>query len=111
MGEIMNIESNRIISCLINIVCVRVRVRACACVCVRVRACACACNAEVETNAMASVVHTFIRPHLWDTDYGTPVARCQESGNGTRIFTREWTKASIQWDCNTGHGEITVKPL
>lgn len=47
--------------------------------------------------------------HLWDHDYGIPLETCKETGAGTGIFTREWTKASVQWDCNTGEGGITTK--
>jgi len=51
------------------------------------------------------------RPDLWDRDYGTPVGRCDESGTNTGIFTREWTKASVSWNCNTGEGGIKLKQL
>jgi hypothetical protein len=43
-----------------------------------------------------------------DVDYGTPLGRCQANTNGT-IFTREWTKATVTFDCNTWSAEITMK--
>ena len=52
------------------------------------------------------------RAQEWDEDFGVPVdngAACKETGVGTGVFTREWTGATVQWDCGTGHGKITKK--
>ena len=46
----------------------------------------------------------------WDEDFGEPAdggAACAETGSGTGVFERRWSKAKVQWDCNTGHGSIT----
>ncbi len=41
-------------------------------------------------------------------DYGTPMDKlCTEGPQG--VFTREWTKASVQMDCATFKGTITPK--
>ena len=36
-------------------------------------------------------------------------AACKETSVGSGVFEREWTGASVQWDCATGHGKITRK--
>jgi hypothetical protein len=47
----------------------------------------------------------------WDVDYGEPLggAACKETGEGSGVFEREWTAATVQWDCATMHGKITHK--
>jgi hypothetical protein len=47
----------------------------------------------------------------WDTEYGQPVngAACAETGEDTGIFRREWTAATVEWDCASGHGKISPK--
>lgn len=49
------------------------------------------------------------RPPEWDTDYGAPDGPCSETGEGTGIFTRRWSKATVTWDCNEAKGTIVVK--
>lgn len=51
----------------------------------------------------------FKGPAEWDTDYGTPNGPCAETGAGTGIFSRSWSKATVTWDCSTAHAEITMK--
>jgi hypothetical protein len=51
-------------------------------------------------------------PKEFNEDYGEPVNSgevCKETGSGTGIFTREYTKASVQMDCNKWVGTITMK--
>lgn len=50
------------------------------------------------------------RPALWDEDYGEPLAVCFETNPNSMIFQREWTKATVMWDCRTGWGDIAMKP-
>lgn len=53
-----------------------------------------------------------IRPVEWDQDFGLPEANgapCAETGSGTGVFTREYTKATVTWDCAVGHGNIKMK--
>ena len=45
----------------------------------------------------------------WDVDFGEPTAACKETTSGSGIFSREWGKATVQWDCNKGEGDITMK--
>lgn len=48
----------------------------------------------------------------WDMDFGVPAddgAACKETGPGTGVFTREYSKATVTWDCATGHGKIITK--
>ena len=56
---------------------------------------------------------------LFDTDYGEPLGLCREtrppsfSGgtylNGSGVFVREWTHATVETDCNTWESTITMK--
>jgi hypothetical protein len=51
-------------------------------------------------------------PEEFNEDYGEPVNSgevCKETGSGTGVFTREYTKASVQMDCNQWVGTITMK--
>lgn len=48
----------------------------------------------------------------WDSDFGEPAgdgAACAETGTDTGVFERQWSKATVQWDCGAGHGKITPK--
>ena len=48
----------------------------------------------------------------WDQDFGLPEANglaCAETSAGTGVFTREYTKATVTWDCAVGHGNIKMK--
>ena len=50
------------------------------------------------------------RPAAWDVDYGSPLGSCTETvPNASGVFRREWTKATVTWDCHTGHGAIAMK--
>jgi len=42
-------------------------------------------------------------------DYGTPNEPMKETGTGTGIFVRDWTKATVQMDCNSFTPSITMK--
>ena len=43
-------------------------------------------------------------------DYGEPVDKiCKETAPNSGVFTREWTKASVQMDCATWTPTITMK--
>jgi hypothetical protein len=46
---------------------------------------------------------------LQNRDYGEPTEICKETAERSGVFTREWTKASIQMDCNTYAPEIKMK--
>ena len=42
-------------------------------------------------------------------DYGEPSGRCQETASGSGVFTREWSKATVQMDCNSWTPQTTWK--
>jgi len=50
------------------------------------------------------------RPAEWDMDYGTPTETCAETEDNSLVFKRRWSKASVEWDCNSGRGTISMKP-
>ena len=55
------------------------------------------------------VVLTLGTPHA-DVDFGAaPTAACKETASGSGIFSREYGKATVTWDCNKGQGDITMK--
>lgn len=44
-----------------------------------------------------------------DEDYGEPVdTRCMETAPGSEIFTRKWTKATVDLDCKNWVGTIKM---
>ena len=51
------------------------------------------------------------RAKEWDEDFGEPIggAACKENPTKAGVYEREWTRATVQWDCNLGHGKITLK--
>jgi len=54
--------------------------------------------------------HVHQRPAVLDVDYGTPTdASCAETSAGSGVFAREWSKASVQLDCNTWEATIKMK--
>ena len=53
------------------------------------------------------------RAREWDEDdVGEPVggAACAEVGE-SGVFKREWTRATVVWNCSAGHGRIERKPI
>ena len=69
--------------------------------------CMSGCNANHDWPA--GPCRSYPRPAQWDEDYGAPVAEhCTETiPNSSANFARQWTKASVEWNCNTGVGTIT----
>ena len=52
----------------------------------------------------------YYRPPELDVDYGEPSSGvCAETEEGSGVFTREWTKASVSFDCATWAGSVVVK--
>lgn len=52
----------------------------------------------------------FTRPPYFDEDYGVPTGGvCAETGDGTGVFVRNYTKADVAMDCNTFTPEIRMK--
>ena len=48
------------------------------------------------------------RPAALDGEYGEPVGQCKEVGSGG-VFEREWTKATVRFDCGSWKGSVTPK--
>ena len=48
-------------------------------------------------------------PEELNLDYGEPTELCQETAPNSGVFKREWTKATVQMDCNNWKPEITMK--
>eukprot|EP00054_Salpingoeca_dolichothecata_P010503 m.58577 g.58577 ORF g.58577 m.58577 type:complete len:407 (-) comp19026_c0_seq2:20-1240(-) len=48
------------------------------------------------------------RPEM-RVDYGEPVGVCEETAPNSGIFKREWTKATVEMDCNKWAGSIGKK--
>ena len=44
-----------------------------------------------------------------DGDYGEPLGLCSETGAGSGVFTREWSRSTVTLDCNTWKGTIVMK--
>lgn len=48
-------------------------------------------------------------PSQLNLDYGEPTdTLCTETGTNSGIFTRTWSKATVQMDCNTYTADITM---
>ena len=45
----------------------------------------------------------------FNADYGEPLGRAAETAPGSGIFVREFTKSTVQMDCNTYSPKITFK--
>ena len=48
-------------------------------------------------------------PPQLHADFGTPLGLCAETGAGSGVFQREFTKSSVKVDCNTGMPAIVMK--
>ena len=57
-----------------------------------------------------SVAYPYPAQHF-NADYGTPTEICRETAPNSGIFTREWTKAKVQMDCNTWTPTIAWKSV
>ena len=65
----------------------------------------CGCGGSYHPAQPCDIYH---RPAAMDIDYGTPVdALCQETSAG--VFRREWSKATVEVDCNRFSSEIRMK--
>jgi len=45
----------------------------------------------------------------WSEEFGAPHAACAETAPGSGVFSREWDAATVTWDCDARHGNITRK--
>lgn len=46
---------------------------------------------------------------LFNADYGEPVGICSETSPGCGVFVRDFTKSTVQMDCNTWTPTVTFK--
>jgi hypothetical protein len=53
---------------------------------------------------------TYVSPPGLHVDYGTPLGLCQETAPDSRVFVREWTRATVSMDCTTWTPHIAMKP-
>ena len=44
----------------------------------------------------------------FERDYGVPLGRCEEVGEGSEVFERRWSKATARLDCRAFAGSITM---
>eukprot|EP01043_Picozoa_sp_COSAG02_P008110 COSAG02_NODE_253_length_26942_cov_80.561152_2_plen_587_part_00 len=49
-----------------------------------------------------------MRPYAneWNIDFGEPLNVCKETREGSGVYERKWSRATVQWDCASGHGQI-----
>ena len=69
------------------------------------------CSIGVGQGSNRGSNETYARPAAFDVDYGVPVGGqlCKETGPGSGVFEREYTKAHVQHDCASGKSTITMK--
>ena len=48
-------------------------------------------------------------PPQLNEDFGVPLGLCAETSAGSRVFRREFSKATVQMDCATGRPSIARK--
>ena len=49
------------------------------------------------------------RAKEWDMDFGAPMKPCVKRVGQGLVYTRDYEKATVEWDCDKGHGMITMK--
>ena len=47
-------------------------------------------------------------PPALSVDYGVPLGTCAETGTGTGVFERKWSKATSTVDCNSVEGRVDM---
>ena len=60
-------------------------------------------------NGWSGCSHPYEFPPELNGDYGEPLGLCSETVAGSGIFVREWTKATLQMDCNSWVPSIKMK--
>lgn len=48
-------------------------------------------------------------PDALKLDYGEPTGFCAETAPGSNVFMRDWSKATVEMDCNTYKGQVKMK--
>ena len=52
-----------------------------------------------------------MRPASWDVDYGEPLGLCKEVPGTPGVFRRQWSKATVEMDCGSFEGTITMEQM
>ena len=53
---------------------------------------------------------SLLRPPELDVDYGTPIDPvCKETGPNSGVFVRNYTKVSVEMDCNSWTAQLRMK--
>ena len=52
---------------------------------------------------------TYVRPAAFEVDYGVPAALCTEVVGQPGLFQREYTRATVSFDCRTNKSSIMMK--
>ena len=52
--------------------------------------------------------HYLFPPEL-NEDYGVPSELCKETASGSGVFTRDFSKSTVEMNCGTWTGKITMK--
>lgn len=70
-------------------------------------------NAPAYKNVHGGCSREYYWPPEFDVDYGQPAAGaeglCKETASGSQVFVREYSKATIQMDCNKWEGIVKMK--
>ena len=51
----------------------------------------------------------YMVPEQINWDFGVPTELCHETAPNSQVFTRDWTKATVQMDCNSWTPTLTLK--
>jgi hypothetical protein len=51
----------------------------------------------------------YLFPEALNADYGEPNGLCKETSEGSEVFTRDWTEATVQMSCKSYEAKITMK--
>ena len=65
----------------------------------------------LNTRPRARDSRPYAHPDALDEDYGEPLpgSHCAETSTGSKVWRREWTKATVELDCNSFEATITKK--
>ena len=53
--------------------------------------------------------HRYVFPPELNLDYGEPTELCAETAPNSGVFKREWSKATVEMDCNAWKGAIKMR--
>ena len=62
-----------------------------------------------QTKSRKIPTRKILPPFFMIRDYGEPTGLCAETAHGSLVFTRDWTRATVEMDCNSWTPSITMK--